>query len=88
VKRIINGFQVERIGSVMIELTRTTEPMHRYVFEISPDGKLLKRLDSILPTDVAAGDPLSHAEQFEQEARKAAEKYLLSESTDSWQASP
>jgi hypothetical protein len=90
VKRTINGFEVDRIGTVIIELVRTTAPMHRYVFEISPDGKLLKRLHSILPMDVPAGDPLSHAEQFEQEARKAAERYLHleSESADSWQASP
>ena len=47
-KRIIDGFQVDRIGSAMIELMRTTAPMHRYVFETSPDGKLLKRLQSIL----------------------------------------
>ena len=78
-KRIINGFQVDWVGNDRIELTRTTVPMHQYVFETSPDRKRLKRHDTTSPVDVPAGDPLVDANRFDGEARKAAQVYLRSE---------
>ncbi len=75
-KRNINGFEVTWTGDNSIEVTRLTVPTHAYEFETSPDRKRLKRLDSTSPVDVPTGDPLLDAEQFEDEARKAAKEYL------------
>jgi hypothetical protein len=75
-RRIVSGFQAEWVGNERIELIRTTQPMHQYLYETSPDRKRLKRRESISPVDVSKGDPLLDAERFIDEAWKAAEEYL------------
>ena len=55
-KRIIKGFQADWIGNHKFELVRTTEPMHRYVYEASPDERRLKRRELTTPADIPAGE--------------------------------
>ena len=43
-RRTVQGFEIEWIGSDRIEVVRSTEPKHRYEFVTSPDRKRVKRL--------------------------------------------
>lgn len=79
-QRIVSGFQAEWIGNERIELIRTTAPMHRYIYETSPDRKRLKSREATLPVDVEAGDALVDADRSNEEAWKAAQEYLRLES--------
>ena len=75
-KRNIHGFEISWVGDARIEATRSTAPKHGYEFETSADRKHVKRLDLVAPVDVPKGDALIDAEQFEDEARKAAKEFV------------
>jgi hypothetical protein len=76
----IKGFDIDWMGNNRIELRRDSPPRHRYEFETSPDQRRIKRLVLTSPEDVTGGDPLLDAEQYEEEARKAAIEFLRQES--------
>jgi hypothetical protein len=79
-KHNIAGFDVDWVGNDRIEVTRNRDPMHSYDFETSPDQRQIKRLISTSPKDVAGrGDPMVDAEQYEDDARKAAAEFLRQE---------
>jgi hypothetical protein len=81
-KRIVRGFQADWIGNHQFELIRTTEPMHRYLYEASPDERRLKRRVSTTPVDVPGGDSLEDSSRFNEEAWEAAQEYLRLENSD------